>query len=157
MARRKNTVASALPYKHVDPAEKSQRRQRTPSDQIRPNVEKALAALKNEGQYPNGRLVAERAGISPDTLYKKAKDLLEQAQEDYVKSRAATQGGGTAKTSERDEKQALKEELKLAWETVDHLSAMLMKIMANAQSLMPGQVYELLAPLKKTHRHLEPF
>lgn len=60
-------------------------RKRTPTPMIRPKVQEVLAKVVREDEFPSRREIADRAGISQQTLYNHALDLVEEAEAAWAK------------------------------------------------------------------------
>ncbi|MGO4478721.1 hypothetical protein AB4Z32_20950 [Massilia sp. 2TAF26] len=60
-------------------------RKRTPTPMIRPKVQEVLAKVVREDEFPSRREIADRAGISQQTLYNHALDLVEEAESVWAK------------------------------------------------------------------------
>ena len=96
--------------------DKSVSRKRTPSNMIRPNVHATLKAMLDEGILLSRREIASRAQVSVQTLYSKAIDLVEEAEEQWFST-----NNRVKKIDKRREQRALNEEIKILNKRIDEI------------------------------------
>ena len=126
-----------------------ERRRRTPSTMIRPNVLATLNAMADEGVILSRRDIAKRAGISTQTLYNHALDLVEEAEKRWAAHSVTIDS--PAPVDKRREARELNAEIERLNRRIDEIAETMEKMLKAVQAYAPNALPQVASVLA---RHL---
>lgn len=124
-------------------------RKRTPTIMIRPKVQEVLAQVVKESEMPSRREIAARAGISQQTLYNHALDLVIEAEEAWAILHSAPIQPAQKRTDDEEIIRRKNEEianLKRELEDVSRRMIWMMKVVQQYAPKALPKVTEVLIP-----------
>lgn len=127
-------------------------RKRTPTPMIRPKVQEVLAQVLTEDKLPPRREIAERAGISQQTLYTHALDLVETTEKAWAANRAAPT---KTESKARDKEEILLEkdaQIKRLEQRVNEVTERMEWMMKAVQQYAPKALPAITKVLSPTYR-----
>jgi len=116
---------------------------------IRPNVLATLNAMADEGVMLSRRDIAKRAGISTQTLYNHALDLVEEAEKRWVAHSVTIDS--PAPVDKRREARELNAEIERLNRRIDEIAETMEKMLKAVQAYAPNALPQVASVLA---RHL---
>lgn len=126
-------------------------RKRTPTLMIRPKVQEVLAQVVNENQLPPRREIAMRAGISQQTLYNHALDLVEAAEKAWAANRSAPSDPDSKPMDGQDILRQKNDEIARLQRQIDELTERMRWMLQAVQQYAPKALPEVTKVLLPTY------
>jgi hypothetical protein len=145
-----------LTLKENNVAHKRTRRKRTPSLMIRPNVEGAIASMLDAGHLLSRREIAAKAGISQQTLYAKALDLVEAAEKRWAASQVDNSDATSVHKDLRRKEQQLNAEIVELNRKIDDMAEMMAQMIEAVQIYAPNALSEVTKILARPYQKKKP-